>query len=50
MERVWQSLQTHVDPQRHAHVSRLLALQKENAHLWQDVCVSYFGQFANPKS
>jgi alpha-glucuronidase len=49
MESVWQGLQAHIDPQRHEHVSRLLALQKENAYLWQEVCVNYFGQFVNPQ-
>ena len=50
MEIVWQGLSADIDPQRRAHVSALLALQKENAHLWQEVCVNYFGQFVDPKT
>jgi alpha-glucuronidase len=47
MEAVWQGLQANIDAQRHDHVSRLLAMQKENAHLWQEVCVNYFAQFVS---
>ena len=46
MQRTWQRLQTHVDPQRYKHVSERLAHQLENARLWREVCIDYFGQFA----
>jgi alpha-glucuronidase len=47
MNDIWQSLQPKIDPQRHEHVSKRLARQKENAHLWRKVCVNYFGRFAS---
>jgi alpha-glucuronidase len=47
MGEVWQGLQAEIDPQRHEHVGRRLAQQLENARLWRDVCVAYFGQFAH---
>jgi alpha-glucuronidase len=46
MHSTWQSLQTEIDPQRHEHVSERLTQQLENARLWREVCVNYFGQFA----
>lgn len=45
MVRTWQDLQPHIDPQRYAHVSERLMRQLENAHLWREVCIQYFGQF-----
>jgi alpha-glucuronidase len=47
MKGIWQSLQAKIDPRRHEHVSRRLTQQQENAHLWREVCVNYFGQFAS---
>lgn len=41
----WQSLQPHIDPQRHEHVRQRLAHQLDNAREWCDVCLHYFGQF-----
>lgn len=49
MVRTWQDVQPHIDPQRHAHVSERLTRQLENARLWREVCVDYFGQFAEGK-
>ena len=43
---VWQSLQAHVDPERHAQVARRLEHQLENARLWREVCLTYFAQFS----
>jgi alpha-glucuronidase len=43
---IWQSLRGKVDAQRREHVSRRLEQQLENARLWHEVCVKYFGQFA----
>ncbi|MCL4262440.1 MAG: alpha-glucuronidase [Anaerolineae bacterium] len=45
MADTWQSLQPHIDPQRHKHVHQRLAHQLENAREWCDVCLHYFGQF-----
>ncbi len=49
MDAIWQSLRPAIDAQRHEHVSQLLEQQKTNAHLWHDVCLKYFGQFAGAK-
>ena len=43
----WQSLQPNIDPQRYQHVSQRLARQLDNAREWREVCLNYFGQFAN---
>jgi alpha-glucuronidase len=45
MHSTWQRLQGNIDPQRHEHVSKRLTQQLENARLWREVCVNYFGQF-----
>jgi alpha-glucuronidase len=44
---IWQGLQANIDPQRHRHVGQRLAQQLENAREWREVCLNYFGQFAN---
>jgi alpha-glucuronidase len=43
MRGIWQGLQAKLDPRRHEHVSRRLEQQLENARLWREVCVNYFG-------
>jgi alpha-glucuronidase len=45
---IWQSLQARIDPVRHEHVGRRLKQQQENARLWREVCINYFGRFAEP--
>jgi alpha-glucuronidase len=47
MLRTWQGLQDKIDPQRYEHVSERLARQLENARLWREVCIDYFGQFVD---
>ena len=42
---IWQRLQPEIDPQRHEHVSRAADQQLDNARLWREVCLNYFGQF-----
>jgi alpha-glucuronidase len=49
MVKTWQSLQGKIDPERHRHVSERLEQQMENAQLWRQVCISYFGRFASSK-
>ena len=49
MDDIWQSLQAKIDPRRHEHVSRRLTQQLENARLWREVCIDYFGRFASSK-
>jgi alpha-glucuronidase len=43
----WISLHSKIDAQRYAHVLALLNQHLENARLWRDTCIAYFGQFAN---
>ncbi|MFN2285825.1 MAG: hypothetical protein ACK2UQ_15515 [Anaerolineae bacterium] len=38
-------MQDKIDPQRHKHVNERLGRQLENARLWREVCIDYFGQF-----
>jgi alpha-glucuronidase len=45
---LWGSLQARIDPRRYEHVSRRLEQQLENARLWREVCINYFGRFAEP--
>jgi alpha-glucuronidase len=49
MDRIWQGVRDKIDPQRHRHVSERLKQQLENARLWREVCVDYFGRFASSK-
>jgi alpha-glucuronidase len=45
MRQVWNSLKGKIDGERYEHVRRKLASQEENACLWRDVCLKYFGTF-----
>jgi alpha-glucuronidase len=45
MREIWHDLAGAIDPQRHAHVSTRLQQQLENALLWRQVCINYFGRF-----
>jgi alpha-glucuronidase len=45
MRNTWKQLQGKLDPQRFEHVKNRLVKQEENAKLWRDVCMEYFGQF-----
>jgi len=42
---IWRSLRVEIDPERYEHVANRLAQQLENARLWRDTCIHYFGQF-----
>ena len=46
MQKDWDSLKDKIDPQRFEEVKNRLNLQKENAVLWRDTCLKYFGRFA----
>ena len=41
----WQGLQHKIDPLRYKHVQDRLIRQLDNAGLWRDTCVNYFGRF-----
>jgi alpha-glucuronidase len=47
MQAAWQSVQDEIDPQRYEHVRQRLIQQLNDACLWREVCVNYFGQFAH---
>jgi len=42
----WESLDAHVDEERHAHVLSFLKIQAKEAVWWKDACLLYFQQFA----
>ena len=46
---VWQQVKPYIDEQRWQEVADLMAFQQQDARLWRDVCLEYFGQFANKK-
>jgi alpha-glucuronidase len=46
MEKTWNSLKGKIDPERFDHVKARLEMQLENAQKWRDVCLEYFGRFA----
>jgi alpha-glucuronidase len=41
-------LEGKIDPERFEEVRRRLQIQADNARQWRDVCLEYFGRFANP--
>ena len=50
MRKAWMGFQDQIDPQRFDHVKDKLEKQEENAKLWREVCVEYFGKFVEPGS
>ena len=46
---IWQQVKPDIDEQRWQEVADLLVFQQKDARLWRDVCLEYFGQFANKK-
>ena len=42
MQRQWDALRPFVDPERHAEVTRFLAVQHDEAKWWRDACIAYF--------
>jgi alpha-glucuronidase len=49
MQNIWQSLEGRIDSQRFDEVNTRLQLQHENAILWKDACLKYFGGFRQVK-
>ncbi len=47
MQKMWLSLSGKIDHERFEHVKKRLQLQLENAEIWRDTCLKYFGQFAD---
>ena len=46
---IWQQAKPNIDEQRWQEVNDLMVFQQKDARLWRDVCLEYFGQFANKK-
>jgi len=46
IQKAWNSLEGKIDQQRFDHVKARLEMQLENARRWRDVCLEYFGRFA----
>ncbi|MBN1833346.1 MAG: alpha-glucuronidase [Deltaproteobacteria bacterium] len=46
MQKAWDSLEGKIDEERFEHVKARLEMQLENAQEWRDVCLDYFGRFA----
>lgn len=46
MQKDWASLEGKIDKERFEHVKKRLDIQLENAKEWRDVCIEYFGKFA----
>ncbi|MFC1838640.1 alpha-glucuronidase family glycosyl hydrolase [Thermodesulfobacteriota bacterium] len=46
MQKTWNTLEGKIDQQRFDHVKDRLKMQLENAKKWRDVCIEYFGRFA----
>jgi alpha-glucuronidase len=46
---IWQQAKPYIDAQRWQEVADRLDFQQKDARLWRDVCLKYFGQFANQK-
>jgi alpha-glucuronidase len=42
----WATLSGVIDPERHAAVSKKLAIQERDAVWWRDACLLYFQTFA----
>ena len=46
-QNLWHNkMKAYVDEQRWREVDERLKIQVENAREWRDVCLKYFGQFA----
>ena len=44
---IWQQAKPYIDNERWNHVDKKLKEQRDNAQEWHDVCLKYFGTFAN---
>ena len=44
---IWQKLKPYIDEQRWQEVNELLLFQQEDARLWRDTCLKFFGSFIN---
>jgi alpha-glucuronidase len=44
--KTWESLSSVIDPERHAAVTKKLAIQERDAVAWRDACLLYFQTFS----
>ena len=44
---IWQQAKPYIDSQRWQEVDSLLRFQQQDARLWRDTCLKYFGRFIN---
>ena len=44
---IWHKLKPYIDEQRWQEVNELLLFQQEDARLWRDTCLKFFGSFIN---
>ncbi len=50
MQNRWNTLEGKIDRERFVHVKERLEMQLKNAREWHDVCLEYFGRFAEPSN
>ena len=48
--KIWRNMRPGIDAQRWQEVADRLDIQLRDAREWRDVCLAYFGQFANRQS
>lgn len=46
MRKIWNSLESEIDPMRFQHVKTLLGIQEKEAVWWRDACLLYFQTFS----
>ena len=46
---IWQQAKPYIDEQRWQEVADLLRFQQQDARLWRDTCLKYFGSFADDR-
>ena len=49
MIQCWTDLEGKIDPEEYQHVLQKLELQKRDAEIWRDTCLSYFQKFSRMK-
>jgi len=47
MQTTWETLKGRIDPEIFSHVQGKLETQLQDATIWHDTCLAYFGSFAN---
>jgi alpha-glucuronidase len=50
MQKIWKTLEKKIDRQRFKEVEEKLKIQHNDALEWREVCLTYFGQYANERT